>query len=276
MVECIPAIEGSRCEMMSKRKLPINMYNAEQAETLPSVMEAISDLKEHILKLHGHAPTSEKAFRLSFSILALEKSIAERQLTHISLDHAPGISHFIDRLKKELAALRDVKADLPIPPAPIQTPPIRQATPLEGPLDHAVLEILETSRILKKNAEVENRKLHASTTVHYSAIQRLSERMGRIEELLLSMKPKPSEADASGTLPINTAPDPAPIDPRPILAAARAAAARAFTDAQTIALSQPNLASEQSPSGSNAVTQRKPLGTALKVNRFWKSIFAAA
>jgi hypothetical protein len=239
-------------------------------------MEAISDLKERILKLHGHAPTSDKAFRLSFSILALEKSIEERQLSHIKLDHAPGIRHFIDRLIKELASLHDVIADVPPPSAAIDSLPFRQTAKLEDPLDHAVLEILATSRLLKKNAEVENRKLHASTTVHYSAIQRLSERMGRIEELLLSMKPKPSEADASGSLPINTAPDPAPIDPRPILAAARAAAARAFTDAQTVALSQPHLASEQSPSGANAVHQREPLGKASKANRFWKSIFAAA
>jgi hypothetical protein len=276
--------------MVSKRKSPISKSSAGKDKTLPcgskhvtgvlssspSVMEAIGDLKERILKLHGHAPTNDKAFRLSFSILALEKSIEERHLSHIKLDHAPGIRHFIDRLKKELASLHDVTADVPTPSATIDSLPARQTAISESPLDHAVLEILETSRLLKKNAEAENRKLHASTTVNYSAIQRLSERMGRIEELLVSMKPKPTEADASVTAPLKSAPDPAPIDPRPILVAARAAAARAFADAQAVALSQTHPTSEQSPTGTNAVLQREPLGKALKANRFWKSIFAAA
>jgi len=272
--------------MVSKRKSPINTLSAAQVAALPcgskdladaasgspSVREAITDLKERIVTLHGHAPASEKAFRLSFSILALEKSIDERQLGHIKLDHAPGIGHFIARLQKEMESLLHVTVDLPTPSATREPAPTRQTAQSAGPLDPVVLEILETSRLLKKNAEAENRKLHASTAVHYSAIQRLSERMGRIEELLLSMRPKASEPDGPELKAVAVASDPAPIDPRPLLVAARAAAARALADSQMVALNP----SDVTPEEGSRETTPKPSGKTSKSNRFWKSIFAAA
>jgi len=272
--------------MVSKRKSPLNTLNAGQVETLPcgsingrdassdtpSVMEAINDLKGRILTLHGRAPVSEKAFRLSFSILALEKSIDERQLKHIKLDHAPGISHFIDRLKNELASLRSEPAALPTLSGTVEPMPVRQTTLSDGPLDPVVLEILEISRLLKRNAEAENRKLHASTAVHYSAIQRLAERMGRIEDLLLTMRAKASQTDGSEPIAVNIASEPTAIDPRPLLVAARAAAARALADAQTAALNPSDKASQESSSA----TKPESVGKTSKTNRFWKSIFAAA
>lgn len=272
--------------MVSKRKSPINTLSAAQVAALPcgskdladaasgspSVREAITDLKERIVTLHGHAPASEKAFRLSFSILALEKSIDERQLGHIKLDHAPGIGHFIARLQKEMESLLHVTVDLPTPSATREPAPTRQTAQSAGPLDPVVLEILETSRLLKKNAEAENRKLHASTAVHYSAIQRLSERMGRIEELLLSMRPKASEPDGPELKAVAVASDPTPIDPRPLLVAARAAAARALADSQMVALNP----SDVTPEEGSRETTPKPSGKTSKSNRFWKSIFAAA
>ncbi len=272
--------------MVSKRKSPINTLSAAEVAALPcgskdladaasgspSVREAITDLKERIVTLHGHAPASEKAFRLSFSILALEKSIDERQLGHIKLDHAPGIGHFIARLQKEMESLLHVTVDLPTPSATREPAPTRQTAQSAGPLDPVVLEILETSRLLKKNAEAENRKLHASTAVHYSAIQRLSERMGRIEELLLSMRPKASEPDGPELKAVAVASDPTPIDPRPLLVAARAAAARALADSQMVALNP----SDVTPEEGSRETTPKPSGKTSKSNRFWKSIFAAA
>jgi len=272
--------------MVSKRKSPINTLSAAQVAALPcgskdladaasgslSVRKAITDLKERIVTLHGHAPASEKAFRLSFSILALEKSIDERQLGHIKLDQAPGIGHFIDRLQKEMESLLHVTVDLPTPSATREPAPTRQTAQSAGPLDPVVLEILETSRLLKKNAEAENRKLHASTAVHYSAIQRLSERMGRIEELLLSMRPKASEPDGPELKAVAVASDPTPIDPRPLLVAARAAAARALADSQMVALNP----SDVTPEEGSRETTPKPSGKTSKSNRFWKSIFAAA
>jgi len=272
--------------MVSKRKSPINTLSAAQVAALPcgskdladaasgssSVREAITDLKERIMTLHGHAPANEKAFRLSFSILALEKSIDERQLGHIKLGHAPGIGHFIDRLQKEMESLLYVTADLPTPSTIKEPASVRETVQAGDPLDPVVLEILEISRLLKKNAEAENRKFHASTAVHYSAIQRLSERMGRIEELLLSMRPKASEPDGPEPKAVSVASDPVPIDPRPLLIAARAAAARALADSQMVALNP----SDVNPEEGSRETASKPWGKTSKSHRFWKSIFAAA
>ncbi len=298
-------IRGLRCGMMPKRKILFAKSNKAKGQALPcgnevepnglpespNVFDAISALKEQVLKLHGSAHSTEKIFRLSFSILALEKSIEERQLRHIKLDKAPGIGLFIDRLRMELAKIQDIAEPAPstmtleangqavtVAPPAASFDLIEQTTPVKHVvsnhyLDDSIQEILSIARVLKKNTEAENRKFHASTAAQYSTLQRLSERMGRIEELLATLKPVESEPplpdQALATLPVA----PMAIDPRPLLTAARAAAARALADTQNIA---PEPSADRPAEKSSPVPPREPSSGDGRSMRLWKSIFAAA
>jgi len=260
----------------------------------PRVLDAIRDIKEQLLRLHDHSQVSERVFRLSFSILALEKSIDERQLGHIELDKAPSISLFIDRIHAELAKLRDRSEPTPskvslqedIQPV-IVSPPVTPYDSIEPTKNHhdaglngeiveAIHEILATSRILKKNAEAENRKFYASTAAQYATIQRLSERMGRIEELISAIKPSEDTIHVSDPPYKKTPADPTPIDPRPLLMAARAAAARALADGHNAP--PPELAPipDQTNEQAMRVAEMKPSMKPQTTHRFWKSIFAVA
>ena len=97
--------------------------------------------------------------------------------------------------------------------------------------------------------------------------------MGRIEELLATLKPVESEPplpdQALATLPVA----PMAIDPRPLLTAARAAAARALADTQNIA---PEPSADRPAEKSSPVPPREPSSGDGRSMRLWKSIFAAA
>ena len=290
--------------MISKRKATIKKSNSGSEQTLlcgtmegqnlapdsPTVFDAICGLKEKVLELRDQSQATERFHRLSFSIMALEKSVDERHLRYIKLDHAPGIRHFIDRLHTELVHLRDQSGptlssvtlqpiQIPHATAPVDTLVVgmdRQTALPGDQLYDSIQEILATSRMLKKNADAENRKLTASTAAHYSAIQRLSERMGRIEDLLLAIRSSKSDSPVLDEAPFRKPAEQAHIDPRPLLAAARAAAARALTDVKKTEIQQQSDRPGEISGKRSEATGLQPLAHGSKANRFWKSIFAAA
>jgi hypothetical protein len=90
----------------------------------------------------------------------------------------------------------------------------------KSPPDQKVVSLADFQKILEK----ETQKQHMAVSVLHISLERLVERMTAIEGLLTENAARPSTP--LGAL-ASSSPSKTAIDPRPLLAAARAAAARA-------------------------------------------------
>jgi hypothetical protein len=192
----------------------------------------IAGLKERLVGLHGQMNNGHALFRLSYSILSLENCLEEKGMMGMSLDKAPGIHAIIGRIDGEISALT-LQTAAPFPS-------------LFGAIAHLTRQLAETSERLpvapdhselvrlmvdvQKSITADGRRHYASQAALHASIERLSERLEQMEARLAPPKDQLDPHTPAREMVPHMTRDPSPIDPRPMLKAARAAAARALTD----------------------------------------------
>ena len=209
----------------------------------PKAMDAIAGLKSRLVELHQPAQSGHRLFRLSYSILTLETCLEERGLTDISLDQSPGIQAMIRRIDDEMNSLGKAA-----PPAPFVAVNVHQKNSSDSllPVIHQNLvhladqlttfqteirptqdgaDIVRLLGELQKGMTLDSRRHQTAQAALHAAIERLSERMTQFEATF----ERYYATQSTGKL-TESVKDKERIDPRPMLAAARAAAARALAD----------------------------------------------
>ena len=215
------------------------------------VNDMIAMLKERLVRLHRHVENRRQLFRLSYSILTLETCLEEKGIAHIPIERSPGIQTILKRIEAEIDALghhegvvngdaKDVVADAIDQGS---DPTIRRLFDMIADLSHQLeqlsgqtaqsadeSEVLRLLSALQKSIVADGRRNYASQAALHASIERLSDRLEQIEGRVS----QPTDAHSQNALHLNTPADSArerdPIDPRPMLIAARAAAARALMD----------------------------------------------
>ncbi len=243
---------------------------ADVVEPVVQTQNVIANLRAKLANLNQHTADEQRLFRLSFSIMTLETCLEERGLTEIRLSNAPGIQALIGRIENEIETLRDqsiasspiLNGDLPSVIKQeiigLMTPSIdagegskalpHQVSHLSRQLDdlRETLTQPDTATALQKGFEglqkslsADGRRNFASLAALHASIERLSERIERFESRLTRDKEPVSGAATANVTTALAAREKGYIDPRPMLAAARAAAARASMDIEPKILIQP-------------------------------------
>lgn len=243
--ETIENIDNSTSDLISEIAL--------QAVPVASLCAAdmIALLKERLVRLHRHVENRRQLFRLSYSILTLETCLEEKRISHIAIERSPGIHTILKRLEAEIdtlcqqegvthwgekeavvdaidhgsdptiGRLLDGMAQLSHQLEQMcgQTVPLREES-----------EVLRLLADLQKNIVADGRRNYASQAALHASIERLSDRLEQIERRVS----QPMDAGPQNALHAIMATEAVrernPIDPRPMLMAARAAAARALMD----------------------------------------------
>lgn len=246
----------------------------------PRAIEAIAALKNRLVKLQQPTQSGHRLFRLSYSILTLETCLEERGLTDVKLDRSPGIQAMIRRMDEELNVLGNRASVRPLVAVNIHAqnladsglPVVHETlsrlsdqigelqTKVDSRLD--ATEIIRLLSELQKNMALDGRRQHSSQLALHAAIERLSERMTHIETSNTRHGPAKTMEHETVQNEADALQAKERIDPRPMLAAARAAAARALAD----------IGSQPDPVGQPAPTRTvSPLP-----RRRWGLAFAAA
>ena len=213
--------------------------------------DIILRLKDRLVGLNRQTDNGHRLFRLSYSILTLETCLKEKGMLHIALPQSSGIQTILQRIEGELEILcpqtERVVGDA-------AAPVMERVDQKIEPVIHSILEavahlsqqleqvsanatrspeevdVIRLLADLQKSVAADGRRNYASQAALHASIERLSERLEQIE---VRLNPQP-EISHSDTLLRSIASEPVkerePIDPRPMLLAARAAAARALTD----------------------------------------------
>ena len=220
----------------------------------PKAMDAIAGLKSRLVELHQPAQSGHRLFRLSYSILTLETCLEERGLTDISLDQSPGIQAMIRRIDDEINSLGKAA-----PPAPFVAVNVHQQNSSDSilPLIHQNLvhladqlttfqteirptqdgaDIVRLLGELQKGMTLDSRRHQTAQAALHAAIERLSERMTQFEATFERYYATQSTGQEAARKLTESVKDKERIDPRPMLAAARAAAARALADIDPLAI----------------------------------------
>jgi len=248
----------------NKQRISGAVFGGEQVPTNRAAQPAIptqdiiANLRAKLLSLNDHITDGSRLFRLSFSIMTLETCLKERGLAEIRLNHAPGIQALIGRIETEIQTLRDQSAapravlngDIP---AVIKqniiglvTPKVEvedasktlpdQITSLSRQLDDLRETLTQPDSAtalqsglerIQKSLAADVRRNFASLAALHASIERLSARIERFESRL-AREDEPQSVSAPTITPASIAVrEKELIDPRPMLAAARAAVARA-------------------------------------------------
>ena len=225
------------------------------SETVSSAPLRASDviirLKDRVIGLNRQTDNGHRLFRLSYSILTLETCLEEKGMLHKALPQSSGIQTILQRIEGELEILcpqtEEANGDA-------GAPVMGRVDQHIEPVIHSILEAMaqlsdqieqvnakaarspeemDVIRLLgdlQKSVSADGRRNYASQAALHASIERLSERLEQIE-LRLNPQPEVSHADTVlRTIASEPVKEREPIDPRPMLLAARAAAARALTD----------------------------------------------
>jgi len=242
--------------------------------------DMIAMLKERVMRLHSLVENRRQLFRLSYSILTLEACLEEKGIAHIAIERSPGIRTILKRIEAEIDALclqegvavctaKDGVADATI--RRLFDTIARLSHQLEQ-MSCQITPLTEGSDVLRlltdvqKHIQADGRRNYASQAALHASIERLSDRLEQIEGRVSPQM----EASVADSLHQNRTTDTArerdPIDPRPMLMAARAAAARALMDIE------PKSGTVTSPSPPNP----SPIAEPPLPRRRWGFAFAAA
>ncbi len=270
-------------------------------ETLHKVMSShrrasdeIARLKTRLVGLHRQRDAGPQLFRLSYSILTLEACLRERAMMDLCVDQSPGIRAVVRRIDAELDTLwRDTEATTRVisvdttPLSPVGTEAdlsglyaaLAHLSDLVAALPRSISpspdgsELVRLLADMQKTVAADGRRNYASLAALHAAIERLSERLEQVEHRIM---PHP-DADRPDRKAEGKALTPAGererIDPRPMLIAARAAAARALTD---LAQNTPSAHAVLQPQMPIDEPNRAGKPAASQPRRRWSFSFAAA
>jgi hypothetical protein len=213
--------------------------------------DMIAMLKERLLRLHPLVENRRQLFRLSYSILTLEACLEEKNIAQIAIERSPGIQTILKRIEAEIDALcrqegvapRATKDGVATAVDDASDAMIGRLFDTVDRLSHQleqmsgqIASLTEESDVLRllsdlqKHIQADGRRNYASQAALHASIERLSDRLEQIEGRM-SRQIEASAADSfHQSRASDTARERDPIDPRPMLMAARAAAARALMD----------------------------------------------
>ena len=213
--------------------------------------DIITRLKDRLVGLNRQTENGHRLFRLSYSILTLETCLEEKGMLHRALPQSSGIQTILQRIERELEILCPQAEGVT---GEAKAPVMQRVDQNIEPAIHSILEaiahlshqleqvnakaarspeevdVIRPLADLQKSVAADGRRNYASQAALHASIERLSERLEQIEARL-NPQPEGGPADAVlRTIASETVKEREPIDPRPMLLAARAAAARALTD----------------------------------------------
>ena len=201
--------------------------------------EMIIGLKERLVGLHGQTNDARTLFRLSYSILSLETCLEEKGLLQMSLDKAPAIRSIIRQIDDDISTL----ARQAVTTTPSLFGAIAHLTRQLTETGYGVAALTDTPEMvrmmtdLQKTITADGRRHYASQAALHASIERLSERLGQMEARLVPPVEETNQGSSVHETASRMTREPSPIDPRPMLKAARAAAARALTDIENAPVS---------------------------------------
>jgi hypothetical protein len=245
------------------------------------VVERIQHLRERLSHLEKQTPKTAGLFRLGYTILMLERSLEERNLSLLRLADAPAINQFLDQLDYEIDLVTETLS-ISVTGEPTEAEiaadyGILREDPYYGSEQRAdsdpMAALLAELKAVQKWQRSESRRLSASLGAQHAAIERLTERMARIEDRLSGGMVLENRIRRT---PPSSPPTPLKdhqLDPRPMLAAARAAAAR------TLVASWPTAADPSSKSDRPFQPEGlkpQPEAAFVKAKRGLKFLFSAA
>jgi hypothetical protein len=251
-----------------------------EVDQFPLVVDRLQQLKNKLIGLHSRNPKSGNLFRLGYTLLLLEKSLEERGLTWAKMSETPAIRRFLEQLAVEIDLAASQKTGLFSSEADIRASDTRLVSRseepqrmIEGSGDDGLPGLMAELQAIQKWQRSESRRLFSSIAAQFSAIERLSERMTRLERELLGHRPLEERPRRNTAALQSDGSNPQGFDPRPLLAAARAAAQRTFPEIPPNGLPDP-VAFDAPSRPTSPTTKSEPLPRPLK--RGFKFLFTAA